>query len=379
MGTVTDVDKIGVEWCNMFYKVPLGVAMTDTPAVATAEPVLSGFRVAPNSVAVVFCGGTGRCGTNVLKRVFARHPEVYTLPFEIRFLLDPGGIIDFYTSYSTSWSPFLADDRIRRLRALLADVGREQVVYHLPDWLALHCGWGRWVAPRRYAGWELARHLPRFRAHNHRLLRALVEFSYDGVWPGTASYTVAPEVAFAPPQGPDQLRALLGGYLATLFAELLRSTRRRVLFLDETWALLFMRELHELLPRARFIHMLRDPRDVIASFSQQRWCPRDRVAAARFYLELMDRILAHRQELGTRYYEVRLEALVAEPRLTLTNLCEFLGLAFTEELLEVDLSRPHSDRWRSEFNAHERQAINALVSEKLMQLGYPPEHESVEN
>ena len=140
-----------------------------------------------------------------------------------------------------------------------------------------------------------------------------------------------------------------------------------------------MRELHELLPRARFIHMLRDPRDVIASFSQQRWCPRDRVAAARFYLELMDRILAHRQELGTRYYEVRLEALVAEPRLTLANLCEFLGLAFTEELLKVDLSRPHSDRWRSEFNAHERQAINALVSEKLMQFGYPPENESVEN
>jgi len=88
----------------MFYKVPLGVAMADTPAAATTEPVLSGFRMAPNSVAVVFCGGTGRCGTNVLKRVFARHPEVYTLPFEIRFLLDPGGIIDFYTSHSAQFS-----------------------------------------------------------------------------------------------------------------------------------------------------------------------------------------------------------------------------------------------------------------------------------
>ena len=352
----------------MFYKVLLAVAMADVPEAA-----------ASNNVAVIFCGGTGRCGTNVLKRVFARHPDVYALPFEVRFLLDPGGIIDFYTSYSTSWSPFLSDDRIRRLRSLLADVEREQMVHRLPDWLALRCGRGRWVAPRRYAGWELTRHLPHFRAHNRRLLRALVEFNYDGAWPGTASYTVAPEVAFAPPQAPNELRELLSNYLTTLFKELLRNTNHRVLFLDETWALLFMRELHELLPRARFIHMLRDPRDVIASFSQQRWCPRDRVEATHFYLELMDRILAHRQDLGSRYYEVRLETLVTDPRLTITNICEFLGLAFIEELLEVDLSQPHSGRWRSEFNAHEQQTINALVKEKLLQLGYPSENESVEN
>ncbi|MEC8878437.1 MAG: sulfotransferase, partial [Candidatus Thermoplasmatota archaeon] len=198
-------------------------------------------------------------------------------------------------------------------------------------------------------------------------------------WPGTASYTVAPEVAFAPPLAPNELRELLGNYLTTLFEELLRSTNHRVLFLDETWALLFMRELHELLPRARFIHMLRDPRDVIASFSQQRWCPRDLVEATRFYLELIDRTLAQRQELGARYYEARLETLVADPRKTITNICEFLGLAFTEELLDVDLSRPHTGRWRSEFNTHEQQTINALVKEKLLQLGYLSENESVEN
>ena len=68
-----------------------------------------------------------------------------------------------------------------------------------------------------------------------------------------------------------------------------------------------------------------------------------------------------------------------DPRLTITNICEFLGLTFTKELLEVDLSRPHSGRWRSEFNAHEQQTINALVKEKLLLLGYPSENESVEN
>ena len=37
--------------------------------------------------------------------------------------------------------------------------------------------------------------------------------------------------------------------------------------------------------------------------------------------------------------------------------------------------------YKREFERHERkqQAINALVSEKLIQLGYPPENESVEH
>ena len=72
-----------------------------------------------NKVEFVLICGTGRCGTNIVKEVFSVHSSVITLPFEQRFINDPDGIIDFYNSFSASWSPYIADRKIKRLEALL--------------------------------------------------------------------------------------------------------------------------------------------------------------------------------------------------------------------------------------------------------------------
>ena len=52
-----------------------------------------------------FIGGTGRCGTSILRTVLSRHSSVATLPIEHRLTVDPDGIFDFYRSYTTGWSP----------------------------------------------------------------------------------------------------------------------------------------------------------------------------------------------------------------------------------------------------------------------------------
>ena len=36
----------------------------------------------------ILIGGTGRCGTNLLKNIFTNHSSVVTLPFEQRFFID---------------------------------------------------------------------------------------------------------------------------------------------------------------------------------------------------------------------------------------------------------------------------------------------------
>ena len=66
----------------------------------------------PRHVAV---GGTGRSGTNLLKQILSEHSQVHTLPFEHRFVIDPGGVIDFYHGFADSWSPFVADRKLRDL------------------------------------------------------------------------------------------------------------------------------------------------------------------------------------------------------------------------------------------------------------------------
>ena len=64
-------------------------------------------------------GGTGRCGTSILRRILATHSEVAALPIEHKITVDPEGIIDFYNSYSSNWSPYLADQKLKRLESFL--------------------------------------------------------------------------------------------------------------------------------------------------------------------------------------------------------------------------------------------------------------------
>src|SRR5262249_32448155 len=118
--------------------------------------------------------------------------------------------------------------------------------------------------------------------------------------------------------------------------------------------------LHALWPNAKFVHLIRDGRDVCLSVADwdraRRWNATQ--GAARFRTWTSDRIstialwwewhvrLAREagEVLGPgQYLEVRYEALVADPATECERLCDFLGLEFNPAIL-----RFHEGRMRSE-------------------------------
>lgn len=88
-------------------------------------------------------------------------------------------------------------------------------------------------------------------------------------------------------------------------------------------------------PAARFIHLVRDGRDVVPSVVTMDFGPDDLASAALFWKR---RVLAGRADgarLGPdRYLEVRYEDLVADPEETLRGLCAFAGIEFDPAMLE---------------------------------------------
>ena len=81
------------------------------------------MNIKPN---ICLIGGTGRCGTTILKQIFQAHPEVAKIP-EWRFAVDPDGILDFYSSLSQNWSPHLFDVKLKRLYKLLQQTGQQNI------------------------------------------------------------------------------------------------------------------------------------------------------------------------------------------------------------------------------------------------------------
>jgi hypothetical protein len=321
---------------------------------------------------MILVGGTGRSGTSIVKEILATHSEAASLPFEYRFIIDPDGLVDFYTSFTNSWSPYLADRRLKRLEHLLGNLGREPWYHRLlgrlirsgdPD--------GKFLSPRIYHRWALNRHLPNFDRHVQSLMSQLVEFSFPACWVGTESYQLFPRVYHASPMDKRELAQVLGKFIRNVIDDFLQCTGKRFFVEDNTWNVLFAPELYDLIPEAKLIHVYRDPRDVVASFSHQRWSPTDKRQGALWYKAIMTHWFSVRATLpADSYYELKLEDLVSSPAEELRSLCEFAQISLEETMLEMDLSRSHGGRWKKEYSPEEKRHVQSILQDVIKKLGY---------
>jgi hypothetical protein len=119
------------------------------------------------------------------------------------------------------------------------------------------------------------------------------------------------------------------------------------LFLEKTPShVLYIPEIHALLPRARFIHVLRDARDTVASLLSasrtwgRAWAPRRAANAARTWVSHVD-AARHAQRMlpANLYTELRYEALHASGQQVLQDLARWLGLTWTDASIAQALQR----------------------------------------
>ena len=141
-------------------------------------------------------------------------------------------------------------------------------------------------------------------------------------------------------------------------------------------------------PQARFVHVIRDGRDVACSLRRQSWMKlRERagpLAIAQCAAYWAERVSAGRQMRGhPRYIEVRYEDLVRQPEPTLRHLLGFLGVEWSDRILQTDIAacEPASGpifasslgRWQRELTSREVAALETVSGSLLCELGYAAE------
>lgn len=289
---------------------------------------------------------------------------------ELRFSVDPDGLVDFYRTSRGGWSPLHVDVRVRRLLALCRAVATgptlaNRVLNKLPTRLTA----GRRATPAYFdhAALDVC---PSFLDHVRQLEGALADLRYAGVWTGTPRGARA-EILAGGPYDPDALAALLGGFWRAVARDSLAHAGRRFFLDKETWSILWFDTIRDLLPEARLVHIVRDPRDIVASYTTMRWGPSDPVLAARLVAD----VLAQWAEVRARVpaettLEIRLEDLAADPERVLRDVCAFYGLAWSDALLTLDLSGARSGRWRRDLDPDVQGAVADLLGPALRAYGY---------
>lgn len=153
-----------------------------------------------------------------------------------------------------------------------------------------------------------------------------------------------------------------------------------------------MHQILKVFPKAKFIHIIRDGRDVANSVMKLDWGPNDILGAAEWWSDHVSVARAIGTVLGQdRYAEVKYEDLVNSPIVELGRLCEFLNEPFVESMLEYHKSPgseipesrkfqhynsnqpPKSSRtyaWKAEMNKTHQALFNDYASKTLMDLGY---------
>lgn len=189
--------------------------------------------------------------------------------------------------------------------------------------------------------------------------------------------------------GGDELIAACGAMADALLCPLV-ARRRRTRYVDHTpWYAGLMPFIALLYPDARFVHLVRDGRQVVRSLGESfsggfAWAGDTVAARARLWASLVTRARrAGRALPHDRYLELRYEDLCAAPRAALGRVLAFAGLDWQEDVLRplavphaspsrpAVVGRPAETGWPAAWPPEQRRMFNAVAGETLAALPPP--------
>ncbi len=262
---------------------------------------------------VIFSGGTGRSGTTIVGRLLSRHSQVtMAKPAEIKFLTAGNGILDLSQRRRVGkYKKLIFNDRLHL----------ERFKYRL-----FHDWWERESKTGGKAG----------------LIQGISESDLRAIYRNLKTNYAKDSRAAT--------QAFMHEFVTMQLAQ-----AEKYFWIDTTPINIYRaNEIAKLLPGSKFIHMVRDGRDVIASAIRERWGPTNYEDGLAWYRKRMIRNLTNGIALQDQLLTLSLEDLVIRKRdESIEKLLKFLGLEnekkfiefFNNTMLESSITR---GRWKKE-------------------------------
>ena len=134
-----------------------------------------------------------------------------------------------------------------------------------------------------------------------------------------------------------------------------------------------------LLPTAKLLVTVRDPRDVALSVRSKPWGPNTVEDVPAWWMGIMQKALVAKELAPDRVHFVRYEDMLCSPRATLDRMQDFFDLPRQSDAIlarraaaGITLATDRIGRWRTELTAEQAHLIGAQLGDQLDRFGYAP-------
>ncbi len=137
--------------------------------------------------------------------------------------------------------------------------------------------------------------------------------------------------------------------------------------------------LYELFPDAKYVHVVRDGRDVALSLQHVHFGPNSMFLAARDWQDQVVRVATFVAGLpNEQVLELRYEDLLCDPVGSFMGLADFLDVedgdgelaASIEQHMVPKLNRANHDKWKSLLSESDREIFDRVAARELQMYGY---------
>ncbi len=292
----------------------------------------------------IFVGGIGRSGTTIALNALHRHPDVYAVPLETKFLVEEDGFADLIHALTDGFSIAGASAAVDRFDTLM----RRKVTGKDPSKFTQMHALSSDVFPAYVDA------LDRFVSLIHRR-------------------------RYFADRAP--LLAATRHFIAETFDAAARDSGHAV-WVEKTpsniWRLPFLRELW---PDCFIVHAIRDPRAILVSLMEKGWLPGGVLPALTIFDGYLSALLKVRRDnrADARFLEIRLEELVAKTPRNLNALATGLGIApFDADVVggvEDTIARYYAGKPPSKVHLSKADTvlIDELLRPAVVELDYSPD------
>ncbi len=339
-----------------------------------------------NEFSPIFVGGTGRSGTTIMGSYLNSHSSLVTSVHENKLIVEEGGVRSLVENLSRGYdykgNHYAISNFIRWANTLRTPGFSNKTINFLYRGTnkAIYS-----ITKKRLPAAQVCRAFP------------FLEFSLIGIGTsyGLSHYDNCVDQFLSDVIGETDVYGIVDteGLIKPVYSpstsdseELLKHSRNFLNALNKTKILeagaqrwcddtplnaRYANFLLKLYPTGKVVHMVRDPRDVAASYSEKSWASSDlELMLSRLKGQYRELIKVEKSLPKKNFRTFRLEDFAYAPDIQKGELCEFLDLDTNGFDGSVTFQATSFGRWKKKFSANVAQIVERQLGEACAHFGY---------